>query len=89
MSLELDGWSAEPPRSGARFEEVVDEETMSAYEDLIASYWELPAESQTLVADLNRFWGPLIGGSQSSTDSRSGRRYSPSPGRRASLPSTA
>ena len=31
---------------------------MSAYEDLIVSYWELPAESQAMVADLNRFWGP-------------------------------
>jgi GNAT superfamily N-acetyltransferase len=58
MSIELDGWSAEPPRPGVRYEEVVDEKAMQAYEDLIVSYWELPEESQVQVADLNRFWGP-------------------------------
>ena len=31
---------------------------MHAYEELIVSYWELPEESQALVVDLNRFWGP-------------------------------
>jgi ribosomal protein S18 acetylase RimI-like enzyme len=58
MSLELDGWRAVSRRPGVRYEEVVDEEAMQVYEDLIVSYWELPEESQTLVADLNRFWGP-------------------------------
>ncbi len=58
MSIELDGWSAEPARSDIRYDEVVDEKAMSSYEDLIVSYWELPKESQMLVADLNRYWGP-------------------------------
>jgi GNAT superfamily N-acetyltransferase len=58
MSIELDSWSAEPARSDVRYDEVLDEEAMSSYEDLLVTYWELPKESQALVADLNRFWGP-------------------------------
>ena len=51
---------------------------MATYEDLIVSYWELPKESQVLVADLNRFGGrdgcPRIAISRTTTESRSGRR---------------
>lgn len=58
MSIELDGWSAEPPRPGVRYDEVVDAHALDAYENLIVRYWELPAESQAMVAALNRHWGP-------------------------------
>jgi GNAT superfamily N-acetyltransferase len=58
MSLELDGWNPEPPRPGVRYEEVAGDEDMSAYEELIVSYWELPEEAGALVADLSRFLAP-------------------------------
>jgi len=60
MSIELEGWAkpgSELPE-GVRFVEVVDARDMQAYEDLIVRYWELPPESQVMVAGLNRFWGP-------------------------------
>ncbi|MDX6631011.1 MAG: hypothetical protein QOH00_3257 [Gaiellales bacterium] len=58
MSIELDGWNWEALRPGVGYEEVLSDRAMKQYEELIVSYWGLPSESQALVADLNRFWGP-------------------------------
>lgn len=58
MSIDLDDWIGTDPPVDVRFAEVVDARGMEAYEDLIVRYWELPRESQDMVASLNRFWGP-------------------------------
>ena len=58
MAIDLDDWNETTPRGDVRFVEVLDTEAMEAYEDLIVRYWELPPESQAMVASLNRFWGP-------------------------------
>ena len=58
MSIELDDWIGTEPPADVRFAEVVGAGGMEAYEDLLVRYWELPRESQDMVASLNRFWGP-------------------------------
>jgi GNAT superfamily N-acetyltransferase len=58
MSLDLDGWEAQPPRAGVDYAEALDEAGLRDYAELIYSYWELPEESRDLVAEVNRFWGP-------------------------------
>jgi GNAT superfamily N-acetyltransferase len=58
MSLELDEWDGAPPREGVDYVEVVDDEGMAVYADLIYSYWETPEESRDLVAEVNSYWGP-------------------------------
>ena len=58
MSLELDSWEAEPVRAGVRYQEVADARALGDYEDMIVSYWELPAEARELVGELSRFWAP-------------------------------
>jgi GNAT superfamily N-acetyltransferase len=61
MSLELDGWSAEPLSSGVRYEQVLDDDALLVYEDLLFGNWELPEESEesrALIAEGNRFLGP-------------------------------
>ena len=57
MSIELDAGRSRTSRD-VRFVEVLDAGGMEAYEDLLVRYWELPRESQDMVASLNRFWGP-------------------------------
>ena len=58
MAIDLDNWNETKPQADVRFVEVLDTQAMEAYEDLIVRYWELPPESQAMVASLNRFWGP-------------------------------
>ncbi len=58
MAIDLDDWTEPTPRGDVRFVEVMDTKAMEDYEDLIVRYWELPPESQAMVASLNRFWGP-------------------------------
>jgi len=58
MSIDLAAWVMPELPDGVRFVEVLDERGMEDYADLIVRYWELPSESQTMVAGLNRFWGP-------------------------------
>jgi GNAT superfamily N-acetyltransferase len=58
MAIDLDNWNDTKPHADVRFVEVLDTQAMEAYEDLIVRYWELPPESQAMVASLNRFWGP-------------------------------
>ncbi len=50
MSIDLDNWDPDPLPPGVDYVEVFEDDAMSAYEDLIVSYWELPAESQALVS---------------------------------------
>jgi ribosomal protein S18 acetylase RimI-like enzyme len=38
--------------------EVASDELMRTYSGLIFRYWEVPPESQELVEDVNRYWGP-------------------------------
>lgn len=59
MSIDLeviDG--AAPETEGVRYVEVLDEEAMRGYSDLIVDYWEVSPDSRTLVEEINRFWGP-------------------------------
>lgn len=58
MALELDGWTGAPPLPGVEYVEVLDEEALAAYADLIVAYWQLPEESRELVAELNAHWAP-------------------------------
>lgn len=58
MSIDLVGWVEPELREDVQFVEILDSQEMKAYEDLIVRYWELPRESQTMVASLNRYWGP-------------------------------
>ena len=58
MSIELDGWSAERCGRVSDMTRCSTRRRCPVTRDLIVSYWELPKESQVLVADLNRFWGP-------------------------------
>ena len=58
MSLDLaDVERPEPATPGVRYAQVVDDEAMRHYADLIVSYWELSEESRGLIQELNRYWG--------------------------------
>lgn len=57
MSLDVETWRAShEERGGISYREVVDDDGMRAYEELISSYWELPQESRGYVFGVNR-WG--------------------------------
>jgi GNAT superfamily N-acetyltransferase len=58
MSLDLESWVGSDVRADVQFVEVLAAKDMEAYEDLIVRYWELPHDSQTMVAALNQYWGP-------------------------------
>lgn len=58
MALELDGWEPADPRPGVDYAEVLDEEQLRAYANLIVSYWELPEDVRELVDDVNTYWRP-------------------------------
>jgi GNAT superfamily N-acetyltransferase len=58
MSRELDGLEPLRVRDDVQYREVVDDQTMADYTDLIFSYWEVPTESRQLVAEVNRYWVP-------------------------------
>jgi GNAT superfamily N-acetyltransferase len=62
MSLDLGTWKgAVAPKPGPiAYREVTDDAGMSAYEALIADYWELPAESRPYVFGINR-WARELG----------------------------
>jgi ribosomal protein S18 acetylase RimI-like enzyme len=49
---------ATPETEGVRYVEVLDNNAMRRYSDLIVDYWEVPEDSRTLVEEINRFWGP-------------------------------
>ena len=65
MSLELDTWQppdATAPR-GLELTEVVDEDALRAYEDIVIAYWELDEADREQVSALNRYWfGPRANG---------------------------
>ena len=58
MTLEAEAWRPESSKERGElvYREVTDEDGMRAYEELIASYWELPPESHAYVFGINR-WG--------------------------------
>ena len=58
MSIDLDDWIGTEPPGRCPVRGSNGRGRMEAYEDLIVRYWELPRESQDMVASLNRFWGP-------------------------------
>jgi ribosomal protein S18 acetylase RimI-like enzyme len=62
MALDLTSWSASPgPLKGPIiYREVQDEQGMRAFEELMAAYWELPAESHPYVFGMNR-WAYALG----------------------------
>ncbi len=58
MSLDLDDWDsgeAEGP-AGVDFAEVVDEEGLRKYEDIVITCWELDESDREHVSRLNRYW---------------------------------
>jgi len=62
MSLDLTSWNASPsPSQGPiTYREVTDEQGLRAFEELMAAYWELPAESHPYVFGMNR-WADALG----------------------------
>lgn len=59
MSIDLhDLRRPERLSEGVSYEEVLDEEGMRVYSDLIVSYWQLPDAARVLVDEVNRYWGP-------------------------------
>jgi ribosomal protein S18 acetylase RimI-like enzyme len=58
MSLDLDSWRprATEPAADVELAEVVDEAGLSAYEDVVMSYWELDERDREHVTRLNRHW---------------------------------
>lgn len=59
MSIELDEAELrEPETPGIEYVEVLDDDSLRSYSELIMSYWDVPPESQSLVEELNRYWGP-------------------------------
>jgi ribosomal protein S18 acetylase RimI-like enzyme len=59
MSVELETVvGAMPETEGVRYIEVLDDDAMRRYSDLIVGYWEVPEGSRELVQEVNRFWGP-------------------------------
>jgi len=58
MALDLDAWVPEEPSPGASYVEVLDDDGLRAYGDLIVSYWELPEDTRGLAEEVNAFWGP-------------------------------
>lgn len=59
MSLELRlPRPARPAPAGVRYVEVLSDDLMRSYSELIFSYWEVPQESHALVEEVNRYWGP-------------------------------
>ena len=57
MALDLSAWSASPdPSPGpVTYREVQDEQGLGAFEELMAAYWALPADSRSYVFDMNRW----------------------------------
>jgi ribosomal protein S18 acetylase RimI-like enzyme len=58
MSLELDTWepSQVTPPPAVELAEVVDEDGLRAYEDILMTYWELDEADRDHVSRLNRHW---------------------------------
>lgn len=59
MALDLAAWEPPPPRApvpGATVAEVVDEEGLEAYLDVIMSYWELDDAYREPAGRMNRYW---------------------------------
>lgn len=60
MDLDLDGWRAEPNRSGAELRQVdtlgADEQGLHDYEELIRTYWSVPEHERHMIETLNRYW---------------------------------
>lgn len=58
MDLDLDGWHAEPNRSGAELRQVdapaEDERGLSDYAELIRTYWSVPEDERHMIETLNR-----------------------------------
>ena len=62
MALDLTSWRASPgPSQGPiTYREVTDEQGLQAFEELMAAYWALPAESHSYVFGMNR-WAYALG----------------------------
>ena len=62
MSLDLDRWepSTPKPNGAIRYAEVIDEDGLHTYEELVADYWELRPESRAYVFGINR-WAHELG----------------------------
>jgi ribosomal protein S18 acetylase RimI-like enzyme len=59
MSIELESRAIPPPDTPEiRYAEVLSDEAMGSYSELVVGYWEVPAEASALVEELNRYWGP-------------------------------
>jgi ribosomal protein S18 acetylase RimI-like enzyme len=59
MSIDLGNIDPpEPLTPGTRYAEVLDDDQMRQYANLIVRYWELSEESRDLVEELNGYWGP-------------------------------
>jgi ribosomal protein S18 acetylase RimI-like enzyme len=58
MSIDLENVARPLPETpGVRYAEVLDDDAMHHYADLIVDYWELSEESRGLVEEVNRYWG--------------------------------
>ena len=54
MSLELDGWTGPSPTAEVR--EVQNDDDLERYAEIIMKYWEVPADDQPHVREMNRYW---------------------------------
>lgn len=59
MTIDLETVAGGMPKTdGVRYVEVLDDNAMRRYSDLIVGYWEVPEDARELVDEINRFWGP-------------------------------